>query len=145
MRKKLVHVDVSVIVMKEDKLLLGERKKSRENRKGYRIWELPVGALEVGESFSDCGHRETKEETGLDVDIADEEPFTYLNVKYPRKKAQEVVFYYRANYTNGEPKISGREKKIFSRWEWFSRDELPSKLSTSLRNLINEGYELFKK
>ncbi|MFF0454729.1 NUDIX hydrolase [Nocardia africana] len=33
------------------------------------MWALPGGKMELGESLAECGIRETKEETGLDVEI----------------------------------------------------------------------------
>ncbi len=33
------------------------------------MWGLPGGKMELGESLTECGVRETKEETGLDVEI----------------------------------------------------------------------------
>jgi ADP-ribose pyrophosphatase YjhB (NUDIX family) len=33
------------------------------------MWALPGGAIELGESVGDCVVRETKEETGLDVEV----------------------------------------------------------------------------
>src|SRR5262249_17837795 len=32
-------------------------------------WSLPGGIMEVGETLGDCAVRETKEETGLDIEI----------------------------------------------------------------------------
>ena len=32
-------------------------------------WSLPGGAMEIGETFEQCVVRETKEETGLDIEI----------------------------------------------------------------------------
>ncbi len=33
------------------------------------LWAMPGGGMEVGETVSECAVRETKEETGIDVDI----------------------------------------------------------------------------
>ncbi|MBF4998406.1 NUDIX domain-containing protein [Nocardia sp. BSTN01] len=33
------------------------------------LWALPGGKMELGESLAECGIRETKEETGLEVEI----------------------------------------------------------------------------
>ena len=56
---------ISVIVINAEKQILLVR-----HRKGQRqYWVLPGGRLEYGEGFHECGIREVKEETGLDVDI----------------------------------------------------------------------------
>lgn len=137
---KPITVDVSVLVMKEGKILLGQRKKSRENRKGYKIWEFPGGAMKSRESFKRCGLRETKQETGLVVKIIDETPAAVTNDLY-KTGAHEVTVYLRATYVNGKPKV--KEPKIFKRWEWFPWDEFPENLSTSLKNLLLQGYNPF--
>ncbi|MFE2995251.1 NUDIX hydrolase [Nocardia sp. NPDC059246] len=33
------------------------------------MWALPGGKIELGESLAECGIREAKEETGIDVEI----------------------------------------------------------------------------
>lgn len=56
---------VSVIVLNDEKQILLVK-----HRKGARqYWVLPGGRMEYGESFYECGVREVKEETGLDVEI----------------------------------------------------------------------------
>ncbi len=56
---------VSVIVINSEKqiLLVKHRKAQRQ------YWVLPGGRLEYGENFYECGKREVKEETGLDVEV----------------------------------------------------------------------------
>ncbi len=56
---------VSVIVINSEKQMLLVK-----HRKGTRqYWVVPGGRLEYGETFHECGVREVKEETGLDVEI----------------------------------------------------------------------------
>lgn len=56
---------VSVIVINQEKQILLVK-----HRKGPRqYWVLPGGRLEYGEDFHECGAREVKEETGLEVEI----------------------------------------------------------------------------
>jgi 8-oxo-dGTP diphosphatase len=46
-------IGVAVIVIKDDKILLGKRKNSH----GAGTWALPGGHLEFGESIKDCARR----------------------------------------------------------------------------------------
>ncbi len=39
------------------------------HRRDCDLWNLPGGGMEHGESPWDCAKRETKEETGLDVEV----------------------------------------------------------------------------
>ncbi|WP_062996763.1 NUDIX hydrolase [Nocardia mikamii] len=51
-----------VVVNNSGKILL-------QRRVDNGMWALPGGKMELGESLAECGIRETKEETGLDVEI----------------------------------------------------------------------------
>ncbi|MCP4429064.1 MAG: NUDIX hydrolase [Chloroflexi bacterium] len=56
---------VSVFAVKEEQVLLGERK----NDFGVGKWALPSGYIEFDEDFLTAAIREVKEETGLDAAI----------------------------------------------------------------------------
>ena len=51
----------SAIVTNKDGMILLHR------RRDNNLWDLPGGAMEVGESIAECVAREVKEETSLDV------------------------------------------------------------------------------
>jgi ADP-ribose pyrophosphatase YjhB (NUDIX family) len=53
---------VIVAVIHDDKVLLTKRE-------DFEVWCLPGGGVEEGESLAEAGIRETKEETGLDVEL----------------------------------------------------------------------------
>ncbi|MEK6901677.1 MAG: NUDIX domain-containing protein, partial [Nanoarchaeota archaeon] len=60
---KVPQVGVGVLIVKNNKVLLGKRK----NAHGEGTWCPPGGHLEFGESFEDCARRETFEETGISI------------------------------------------------------------------------------
>ncbi|WP_067563462.1 NUDIX domain-containing protein [Nocardia acidivorans] len=53
----------SVVVVNDAGQLLLQR------RVDNGMWALPGGQMELGESLAGCGIRETKEETGIDIEI----------------------------------------------------------------------------
>lgn len=58
-------IGVGVFILNaKDEFLLGERIGSI----GAETWAPPGGHLEFGETFEECAIRETKEETGLDIE-----------------------------------------------------------------------------
>jgi ADP-ribose pyrophosphatase YjhB (NUDIX family) len=56
---------VSVLVVDGDRVLLGKR----GGRPGKGTWSLPSGYIDYEEDFLTAAVRETKEETGLDVEL----------------------------------------------------------------------------
>jgi ADP-ribose pyrophosphatase YjhB (NUDIX family) len=58
-------VGVGAVIISQGKLLL--EKRGNEPAKGK--WSIPGGVVELGESLQSAVVRETKEETGLDVEV----------------------------------------------------------------------------
>ena len=55
-------IAVNVVVLHEGKVLLTKRE-------DFEVWCLPSGGVEEGESLAEAAVRETKEETGVDVEL----------------------------------------------------------------------------
>ncbi len=53
---------VSVAIIENDRILLIQRE-------DFRVWGLPGGDVDPGESLAEAAVRETREETGLEVDL----------------------------------------------------------------------------
>ena len=58
----MTEIAVNVAVLQNNKILLTQRD-------DFETWILPGGGVEDGESIAQAAIRETKEETGLDVEL----------------------------------------------------------------------------
>ena len=113
-----VQVGVQTIYMRDGLILLGRRRKVI----GDKMWALPGGRLEVGESIFQCARRELYEETGL---IAEELNLSHIcdadaSSNYYLQLGVEVL------RASGEP--INCEPQYCDALEFFSIDVLPSPL-----------------
>jgi ADP-ribose pyrophosphatase YjhB (NUDIX family) len=65
MEKEVVMVPVvaGVVLRKGDKFLLVQEK----NPRAYKLWNLPAGRVDVGDTIEQTAIKEAKEESGFDV------------------------------------------------------------------------------
>lgn len=130
--KKYPKVGVGVMIKNEKgEILLGLRQGSH----GAGEWSFPGGHLEMGETIFETAARETKEETGLEVDgfelisVADEMRYLksdgkhYLNIGVS------------AHYKGGEALVMEPDKCL--EWGWFNLDNLPDNLFEGTELVIN--------
>lgn len=82
-KKKPIVPRVGVVTIKDDKILLV---KSKYGEKTF--WIVPGGGIEFEETAEECGVREVKEETGLDIKI---EKFLYLREFIPKNDKDHVI------------------------------------------------------
>lgn len=129
-------VGVGVVVIKNNKVLLGKRKNSH----GAGTWCLPGGHLEFGESVESCAEREVLEETGLKVKNLKIGPYT--NDIMPADKKHYATLFIIAEVAAGEPKVMEPDK--CGGWCWFEWDSLPKPLFMSTENLVKSGFNPFK-
>lgn len=69
-------VGVGVVVVDCGKLVLVRR----GAEPAFGKWSFPGGAVELGETVRDAALRETKEETGLDVELAKDTPMDAYDI-----------------------------------------------------------------
>jgi len=128
-------VGVGVIIIKDKKVLLGQRK----NAHGTGSWCPPGGHLEFMETIEDCARRETMEEVGLLIGDIQKPVFTEDFFKEENK--HYITMLVNTHWKSNEPQLLEPEK--CAKWDWFSWDELPSPLFLPLQNHINKGYNPF--
>ncbi|MEW6401832.1 MAG: NUDIX domain-containing protein [Chloroflexota bacterium] len=117
---------VNVAVMHEGKILLTQRE-------DFETWILPSGGVEDGESLAQAAIRETKEETGLDVQL------TRLVGVYSRisNMSPGYMVLFAAKPIGGEIKCQKGETIAV---EWFAFDEIPSPLSAGHQRRIEDAF-----
>ncbi len=122
MKMGIVKAGVAVVVVKENKILIGKRKGSH----GAGQWAFPGGHIEFGEIFQQTAEREVFEETSLEVYC---EPFdhhgrfeicTTLDILTP--ESQYVTVYLKALYISGT--LTNKEPNKCEEWKWTTLDEI---------------------
>ena len=107
-------VAVNVAVIHEGKILLTKRE-------DFEVWCLPSGGVEEGESLAEAAIRETKEETGVDVEL------TRLVGVYSRLGGMPDVHavLYEARPIGGELRLQPGETIEL---KYFALNELPNEI-----------------
>jgi 8-oxo-dGTP diphosphatase len=134
MGQEVVRVGIGVLLIRNGRVLLGERLGSH----GAGTWALPGGHLELGETIENCARREVLEETGIEVGGVKHLAFT--NDIFKSEGRHYVTLFVLANGWHGEPRVMEPEK--CRQWCWSDWDELPSPLFIPLENLKKQGFAL---
>lgn len=124
--KPKVGVGVGVMILKDNKVLLGKRHgdpaKATSLLHGAGTWTMPGGKLNFGDTFEAGAKRETKEETGLTINKIE-----VICVNQDMVEAAHfVTIGLMATDFVGEPKIM--EPDEITEWRWFDLDNLPTPL-----------------
>jgi ADP-ribose pyrophosphatase YjhB (NUDIX family) len=125
-------IAVNVAVIHEGKILL-------TRRHDFHVWCLPSGGVEEGESIAEAAIRETKEETGIEIEL------TRLVGMYsrlggiPSVSAHAALF--EARPIGGEIKIQPGETLEV---RYFSPEELPEEMFFGHRKRIEDVFNHFQ-
>ncbi len=125
-------VGVAVFLRKEGKVLLGKRKGGH----GAGEWCAPGGKMDLLESPEECAVRETREETGIEI-----ENVRFIGITndiWTDVGTHFLTVHFAADIKSGKVELTEPDK--FEMWEWFSWDSLPEPLFLSTRNFIKNGY-----
>ena len=77
------------IILKDDKVLLIGAK----DDEGKLFWSFPKGHQEIGETDIETAVRETKEETGLDVEVIDTNPIKTGHLRHGGTAYKEILLF----------------------------------------------------
>jgi ADP-ribose pyrophosphatase YjhB (NUDIX family) len=105
------------------------------------LWALPGGAQDFGEYIAETAVRETKEETGVDVEVTGLVGI-YTNphhvIEYSDGEVrQQFSICFRARYVGGLPATSNESSEVL----WVARDQLDeTSIHPSMRLRIDHGY-----
>jgi 8-oxo-dGTP pyrophosphatase MutT (NUDIX family) len=99
-------------------------------RADFRIWSLPGGGLEPGESREQAAIRETLEETGYQVTLD-----RYVG-NYRRPQFNDLRHIFTAHVTGGQPLKSGPETREV---RWFPVGELPARMTPSVHKIVADA------
>jgi 8-oxo-dGTP diphosphatase len=137
MEEQRPKVGVGVFVLKDGKLLLGQRKGS------HAVGEYagPGGHLEYMESIVECAKRETLEETGIEIGNCEFLCVTNLNEYEPKHYIDIGI---KADWISGEPSVLEPDK--VEGWDWYDLDNLPAPLfatETKYIRALKEGIRFF--
>lgn len=129
-------VGVGVIVVKDNKVLLGQRK----NAHGEGSWAFPGGHLEMNETPEECAQRETLEEVGIRIKIL--KPVTFTNDIFENENKHYITLFILSEYDSGEVNVMEPDKCV--RWEWFEWNNLPQPVFLSIQNLLKQNINPIK-
>ncbi|RAO23954.1 8-oxo-dGTP diphosphatase [Micromonospora noduli] len=106
------------------------------------LWALPGGAQDFGEYIAETAVRETREETGVEIEVTGVVGI-YTNpnhvVEYSDGEVrQQFSICFQGRYVSGEPTTSDESSAV----RWVTQDELDEiPINPSMRLRINHGLE----
>jgi len=136
MDNKNVRAGIGILVMRNNKILLGKRnvdpEKASSELHGEGTWTMPGGKIHFGEKIKDSAIRELKEEVGIlpkrlrVVSVTNE----------IRNDAHFVTIGFLCDVFENEPNVM--EPEEITEWKWFSMENLPNPIfPPSLKLLQN--------
>ena len=124
-------VGVGVMIVKDGRVLLGERKGSH----GAGEFAFPGGHLEYMESLEQCAKRETKEECGIEIGNIRFQFVANVTTYAPKHYVHIGLV---ADWQSGTPALL--EPASSGPWAWYDLDHLPQPLFEMCRLAI-ESYQ----
>lgn len=112
--------------------------------RGGRVWALPKGRIEAGETLEQTAQREVMEETGLEGEILDRlgEISYWFFAKEEGVKIHKTVHFYLLKYLKGNTDNPSWEVDE-ARW-WFLDKALPVLTYKSEREIVDQAVVMLR-
>ena len=141
-QNNIAKVGLGVIIIKNNKILVGKRTGSHAQK-----YSIPGGHLEVGETFEEAAIREIKEETNLDIEDPQVIAITNNLETYRQENVHYISIILLVKEFSGELKIM--EPDSCEEWLWVDPHNLPEPhfdasqrgVECYLENLFYKKYE----
>lgn len=138
MPQSKIGVGFGVLVLRENKILLGKRHEDQEKAsselKGAGTWTMPGGKLHFGETFETGAKRELKEETNLDLKSC---KIICIN----NDLIESVHFVTIGIFCDDfEGELKTMEPDEITEWKWFDFSSLPKPLYFPSKRVLDNYF-----
>ena len=138
MDKPKVGVGFGVMILKDNKILLGKRHENPEKAssmlRGAGTWTMPGGKLEFGETFEEGAKREVMEETGIRLN---DSRVICVNQDIIESAHFVTIGLFSEDF-EGEPRVM--EPDEITEWKWFDLNELPKPLFFPSKKVLDNYF-----
>ena len=136
MKKHITGVGIGVMLLKNNKILLGLRnadpKKADSELHGEGTWTMPGGKINFGEKHKDAAYREVLEETEIRIN---KEKLRMICVNDDiLSDVHFVTIGYLCTDFKGEAKV--KEPEEILKWKWFDLDKIPENIYFPSKKII---------
>lgn len=130
-------VGVGIMILKDNKVLLGKRHEDAEKADselhGEGTWTMPGGKLDFQEDIKQAAQREVLEEIGIEIDKDKLQLISVTNDIVEDNHFVTIGFLY--NGLEQEPRVM--EPDEITEWKWFDTNNPPSNMFFPSRKILN--------
>jgi len=145
-QQKRVGAGIGVMILKNNKVLLGKRhpdpEKADSQLHGEGTWTMPGGKLDFGESFEEGAYREVLEETGIKLNKNKLKLVSITNDRVT--DVHFITIGLLCEDFEGEPKVM--EPDEITEWKWFPLDNIPKPIFFPTEKILKNytGKQIYK-